>query len=135
MKNIHECKIIVCAFRGTNLQCIFPAEALVAVVAREGLDRQMDPLVALQVVVAIERLRALVALEGPLMDSRRSAGSVVSLAAEDAWQVVVTDLMRVQVVPVHCVVAVQERPAAATHVTARRTAWAAATTAILHTHI
>lgn len=52
----------------THLQCVFTAEAFVAVVARERLDRQMDPLVALQIVIAVERLGALVALEGSLMD-------------------------------------------------------------------
>jgi hypothetical protein len=35
--------------------------------AREWLDRQVDALVALQIVVPVEALRALVALEGPVV--------------------------------------------------------------------
>lgn len=53
--------------RGTNLQGILAREALLAVAARERFDRQVDPLVPLQVVVSVEALRALVALEGPVV--------------------------------------------------------------------
>ena len=47
----------------TYLQGVLSREALVAVGARERLDCQVNPLVSLQVVVAVEALRALVALE------------------------------------------------------------------------
>lgn len=49
--------------RITHLECIFAREALVTVIAREGLDGQMNPLVALQIMVAIEALRTLITLE------------------------------------------------------------------------
>lgn len=45
------------------LQRIFARETLVAVTARERLDRQVDPLMTLQVMVPVEALRALIALE------------------------------------------------------------------------
>lgn len=48
---------------GAYLERVFPRKALVAVVAREGLDSQVDPLVSLQVVVPVEALRTLIALE------------------------------------------------------------------------
>ena len=48
------------------LERIFPAEALVAVATRERLDRQVDPLVPLQIVVSVEALRALIAFERPV---------------------------------------------------------------------
>ena len=51
----------------TNLQCIFPREALLAMAAREWLDCQMDSLVSLQVVIAVEGLWALIALEGAVI--------------------------------------------------------------------
>jgi hypothetical protein len=57
--------------RWTHLQSILSREALVAVRARERLDRQMYPLVPLQVVVAVEALRALVALERAVGDLAR----------------------------------------------------------------
>lgn len=47
----------------TNLQCIFPGEALLAVSAREWLHSQMDPLMSLQIVVTIEGLWTLVTFE------------------------------------------------------------------------
>jgi hypothetical protein len=47
----------------TNLQCIFPGEALLAVSAREWFHRQMDPLMSLQIVVSIEGLWTLVTFE------------------------------------------------------------------------
>jgi hypothetical protein len=40
------------------------------VVAGERLNSKMDPLVALQIVIAVEALRALVALERPVIGSR-----------------------------------------------------------------
>jgi hypothetical protein len=43
-------------------------------VARERFDRQMDALVPLQVVIAVETLRALVALEGTVGLWRRGLG-------------------------------------------------------------
>lgn len=49
------------------LQSIFSREALVAMSAGERLHGQVYPLVPLQVVVAIEALRALVAFEGSLV--------------------------------------------------------------------
>ncbi len=51
----------------THLQGILPAETLVAEAAGEGLHGQVDALVALEVVVPVEGLGALVALEGPLL--------------------------------------------------------------------
>lgn len=36
-------------------------------VAREGLDCQVDPLVALEIVITVEALWTLVALEGPVV--------------------------------------------------------------------
>ena len=52
---------------GTHLESILPTETLVAVVTRKWLYSQMYPLMPLEVVVSVERLRALVALEGPLI--------------------------------------------------------------------
>jgi len=37
------------------------------VATREGLDSQMDPLVSLQIVVAVERLRTLIAFKGAVV--------------------------------------------------------------------
>lgn len=36
------------------LESIFSGEALIAVVAREWLDSQVDPLVSLQIMIAVE---------------------------------------------------------------------------------
>jgi hypothetical protein len=47
----------------TYLEGVFPREAFVAVRARERLDGEMDALVALQIVVSIEALGTLIALE------------------------------------------------------------------------
>lgn len=64
--------------RDTHLQCVLPREALLAMIARERLDRQMDPLMPLQIVVAVEALRALVALERTIVGRRRlSMGRMV----------------------------------------------------------
>ena len=60
--------------RKTYLQSVLPAEALFAVAAWERLDSKVDPLVPLQVVVSVETLRALIALEGTV----RLVGLVVS---------------------------------------------------------
>jgi hypothetical protein len=46
-----------------HLQCVFPREALVTMVAWERLHGEMDPLMPLQVVVPIEALRTLVAFK------------------------------------------------------------------------
>lgn len=51
----------------TNLQSIFPRETLLAVIAREGLDGQVDPLMTLQVVIPIEALRTLITFEGAVV--------------------------------------------------------------------
>jgi hypothetical protein len=47
----------------TNLQCIFPGKALLAVPTWERFHSQMDPLMSLQIVVTIERLWTLVTFE------------------------------------------------------------------------
>lgn len=47
----------------TNLQRVLARETLIAVPARERLDRQMDPLMPLEVMVAVEALRTLIAAE------------------------------------------------------------------------
>lgn len=49
------------------LERILPREALVAVSAGERLDCEVDALVPLKVVIAVEALRALVALERPVI--------------------------------------------------------------------
>lgn len=46
----------------TYLESIFPAEPFLAVFTRKWFDRHVDPLMSLQVVVAVEASRALVAL-------------------------------------------------------------------------
>lgn len=58
----------------TNLQCIFPRKALLAMAAGEWLHCQMDTLVSLQVVVSVEGLWALVALEGAVVWWRLALG-------------------------------------------------------------
>lgn len=74
------------------LKCVLPREALIAVVAREGLDSQMDPLVSLQVVVSIEALWTLVTLEWPVVGGRllmrwvsKEVGYCCGVAAVEAW--------------------------------------------------
>ena len=47
----------------TYLECILSREALVALCTGKRLDRQVDPLVALEIMVTIEALRALIAFE------------------------------------------------------------------------
>lgn len=49
--------------RKSYLQCILAGEALVTVTTGEWLDRQMNALVPLEIVVAVEALRALIAFE------------------------------------------------------------------------
>ena len=56
------------------LESILSREALVAVVAGERLDSKMNPLVALQIVVAVEALRALIAFERPIIRARLLVG-------------------------------------------------------------
>ena len=51
----------------TNLQCILPGEALLAVSARERLHCQMDSLMSLQIVVTIEGLWTLITFEGSVI--------------------------------------------------------------------
>jgi hypothetical protein len=53
----------------TYLQGILPREALIAVVAGKRLDGEMDPLMPLQVMVAVEALWALIAFERPVVGS------------------------------------------------------------------
>ena len=65
----------------TYLQRILSREALVAVGARERLDCQVDPLVSLQIVVAVEALRALIALEWPVGRGRL----LVRVVSHEVW--------------------------------------------------
>ena len=53
----------------TYLQGVLARETLVTVVARERLNGKMNPLVPLQVMIAVEALRALVTLERPVIGS------------------------------------------------------------------
>lgn len=57
-----------------HLQRILPREALLAVPARERLHRQMDPLMSLQIMIPVEALRTLIALERPIVLLLRLAG-------------------------------------------------------------
>jgi hypothetical protein len=50
-----------------SLKCIFAREALLAVLAREGLDGKMDSLVALQVVISVEGLGTLITFKGTVV--------------------------------------------------------------------
>jgi len=50
-----------------SLEGVLAREALIAVVAREGFDSEMDPLMPLEVVVARERLGALIALKRAIL--------------------------------------------------------------------
>lgn len=96
----------------------------------------MDPLVALQVMIPVERLGANVALEWPLMSACGSARPVKSFSAKDSWKVMVADLVRVGIMRMQRVVAVEKWSAAAAHESAARTtARTAAATAIRHTRI
>jgi hypothetical protein len=61
---VTACSSLAAAFdKNVTLQGVLSGEALVAVGAWKRLDCQMNPLVSLQVVVAVEALRALIALE------------------------------------------------------------------------
>jgi len=53
-----------------SLQCVLAGETFVTVFARKRFNGQMDPLMSLEVVIAIETLRALITLERPI--GRRS---------------------------------------------------------------
>ena len=55
--------LIGVVLRNTNLESVFTAEALFAVVARKRLHGQMYTFVTLQIVITTEALWALVALE------------------------------------------------------------------------
>ena len=46
--------------RDAHFQGVLPGEALVAMIAREWLDRKMDPFVSFQVVISVKALWALV---------------------------------------------------------------------------
>lgn len=52
---------------GTYLERVFAREALVAMVAREWLDCEMDPLMPFEVMISVETLRTLIALEWPIV--------------------------------------------------------------------
>lgn len=52
---------------GTNLESIFSGEAFVTESARKRFNRQVNSFVSFQIVIAIEALRALIALERPLV--------------------------------------------------------------------
>ncbi len=60
----------------TNLESVFPGKAFFTVVAGKWFDRQMDPLVPFEIVVAIETLRTLVAFEWPFVVRRRLVTAV-----------------------------------------------------------
>lgn len=49
------------------LESVLAGEAFVAVAAGERLDGKMDALVALEIVIPVEALRALIASEGPVV--------------------------------------------------------------------
>jgi len=55
--------------KNVTLERILSRETLVAVIARERLDCQMDPLMTLQVVIPIEALWALITLERSIVRS------------------------------------------------------------------
>lgn len=59
--------------QNVSLQCIFAGEALVAMSAWKRFHRQMDSLVSLQVMIAIETLGTLIALERTIWDGRGKA--------------------------------------------------------------
>jgi hypothetical protein len=74
------------------LESVLPRKALVTVVAREGLDSQMNSLVSLQVMIAIEALWTLITLEWPVVRSRLLMGRVAEkmrhgrcMAAVEPW--------------------------------------------------
>jgi hypothetical protein len=54
----------------TYLERVLAREALIAVIAGKRLDSKMDPLMPLQIVVSVEALRTLIALERPVIGSR-----------------------------------------------------------------
>lgn len=58
--------------KNVTLQRIFPAKAFVAIGARERLDSKVDPLVSLQIMIAVKTLRALITPEWPLLVRYRS---------------------------------------------------------------
>jgi hypothetical protein len=77
---------------GTHLQGILAREALLAVAAGKRLHGQMDPFVAFEVVVPVEALRTLVALEGTLLSGGstgvvavQAVGEMVTVAVAHVW--------------------------------------------------
>lgn len=64
----------------TYLEGVLPREALVAVVARKGLDGKMDSLVSLQIMVPVKALWALVTLEWTVVGSR-----LLVLMSHEVW--------------------------------------------------
>lgn len=51
----------------TNFESVLSREALVTMATRKGLHSQMNALVPLEIVVTVETLRALIALEWPVV--------------------------------------------------------------------
>ena len=62
-----QLNISSCQCMSTNLERILSREALVAVATWKWLDSQMYPLMSLQIVIAVEALRTLVASEGSVV--------------------------------------------------------------------
>lgn len=65
----------------TNLQSIFSRKTLVAVQAWKRFHRQMDPFMSLQIMIAVETLRALIASERSFAMCRLSRRPVHVLQA------------------------------------------------------
>jgi hypothetical protein len=51
----------------THLERVFPREALITMSTREWLHRQVNSLMALEIMIPVEALRALVTLERPIV--------------------------------------------------------------------
>jgi len=67
--------IFAAAFhQDVSLQCVLAGKALITMSAREGLDSQMNPLMTLQVMIAVEALGALVAFERSVCGGPGKAG-------------------------------------------------------------
>lgn len=65
----------------TYLEGVFPGEALLAMAARERLHRQVDTLMPLEIVIPVEALGALVALEWAVIGRSGSRMTVHVLEA------------------------------------------------------
>lgn len=63
----HELQVCWANICKAYLESIFPRKALLTVPAREGLHRKMYPLMPLEVMVSVETLGTLIALEGSLI--------------------------------------------------------------------